>query len=162
MSGEDLRPFIAILTALLLPAVTPQSVAHAQSPTSVDQIVAQKVQPMLPEDASGGGAVAVRIDGQTAFFNFGTADRAKNRPVTTDSVFNLASVGKSFRDDVAGRSRQAGGTRARRSSRQIHHQAAAGRRYPPGDARPAREPHLRPAACAGAVRALADCVAKVF
>ena len=96
MPGEDLRPFIAILTALLLPVVTGQSVAQAQSPTSVEHIVAQKVQPMLPEDASSGVAVAVRIDGKTEFFNFGTADRAKNRPVTADSVFNLASVGKIF------------------------------------------------------------------
>ena len=29
MPGEDLRPFIAILTALLLPVVTGQSVAQA-------------------------------------------------------------------------------------------------------------------------------------
>ena len=63
---------------------------------------------------------------------------------------------QNFRDDVAGTSRQTGRTRARRSSRQIYHQAAAGRRYPPGDARPAREPHFRPAACAGAGRALAQ------
>ena len=95
MHGE-LRPFIAILIALLLPVVAGPSVAHAQSPTSVDQIVAQTVQPMLPDDGSGGVAVAVRIDGKTAFFNFGTADRASNRPVTADDIFNLASVGKVF------------------------------------------------------------------
>jgi beta-lactamase class C len=52
---------------------------------------------MLPENGGGGGvAVAVRIDGKTAFFNFGMADLAKNRPVTTDAIFNLASVGKLF------------------------------------------------------------------
>jgi beta-lactamase class C len=96
MPVEDLRPFIAILIALVLPVVAGTSVAHAQSPTSVDQIVAQKVQPMLPDDGSGGVAVAVRIDGKTAFFNFGTADRARNRPVTADAIFNLASVGKVF------------------------------------------------------------------
>jgi beta-lactamase class C len=62
----------------------------------VDAIVAQKVQPTLSENGAGGVAVAVRIDGKTAFFNFGNADRAERRPVTTDSIFNLASVGKLF------------------------------------------------------------------
>jgi beta-lactamase class C len=65
--------------------------------TNVEQIVTQKVQPLLPQNGGGGGvAVAVRVDGKTAFFNFGIADLARNRPVTTDSIFNLASVGKLF------------------------------------------------------------------
>jgi beta-lactamase class C len=38
----------------------------------------------------------VRIDGKTEFFNYGLADAAENRPVTSDSIFNLASVGKLF------------------------------------------------------------------
>jgi beta-lactamase class C len=96
MHREDLRPFIVILIALLLPVVAGPSVTRAQSPTSVDQIVAQKVQPMLPDDGSGGVAVGVRIDRKTSFFNFGIADRARNRPVTTDTIFDLASVGKVF------------------------------------------------------------------
>jgi beta-lactamase class C len=62
----------------------------------VDAIVAQKVQAILSENGAGGVAVAVRIDDKTAFFNFGNADRAERRPVTTDSIFNLASVGKLF------------------------------------------------------------------
>jgi CubicO group peptidase (beta-lactamase class C family) len=40
--------------------------------------------------------VAVRIDGKTALLNFGNADRARNRPVTDDAIFNLGSVGKLF------------------------------------------------------------------
>src|SRR3954470_14620060 len=97
MPGEDLRPFIAILTALLLPVVTGQSVAQAQSPTSVEHIVAQKVQPMLPEDASSGVAVAVRIDGKTEFFNFGTADRAKtarSRPTPSSILAPSAKLSR--------------------------------------------------------------------
>jgi len=69
--------------------------AHAQ--VNVEQIIAQKVQPILPKDGSGGGvAVAVRMDGKTSFFNYGMADNAQNRPVTADSIFNLGSVGKVF------------------------------------------------------------------
>jgi beta-lactamase class C len=43
-----------------------------------------------------GAAVAIRINGRSLFFNFGFADRASGRPITSDSLFNLASVSKVF------------------------------------------------------------------
>lgn len=68
-----------------------------QAAVNVEQIVAQKVQPILPKNGTGGGvAVAVRMDGKTSFFNYGMADNAQNRPVVSDSIFNLGSVGKVF------------------------------------------------------------------
>ena len=64
---------------------------------NVEQIVAQKVQPILPENGKGGGvAVAVRMNGTTSFFNYGFANNTQNRRVTEDSIFNLGSVGKLF------------------------------------------------------------------
>jgi beta-lactamase class C len=64
---------------------------------NVEQIVRQKIQPILPKNGEGGGvAVAVRMDGKTQFFNYGFADNAQNRQVTADSIFNLGSVGKVF------------------------------------------------------------------
>src|SRR6266542_756208 len=42
------------------------------------------------------GGVSLGSDGKTEFFNYGLADLAKNRPVATDSIFNLGSVGKVF------------------------------------------------------------------
>src|SRR4029077_7076911 len=68
--------------------------AHAQ--VNVEQIVAQKVRPILPERGGGGVAVAVRMNGKTDFFNYGFANLARNERVTTDSIFNLGSVGKLF------------------------------------------------------------------
>ena len=68
----------------------------AQAQVNVEQIVKQKVQPILPKSGGGGVAVAVRMDGKTSFFNYGMADNAQNRPVTPDSIFNLGSVGKVF------------------------------------------------------------------
>ncbi len=88
-----------IRTALVIVTVTGALLAAgpARAQLNVEQIVAQKVQPILPESGKGGGvAVAVRIDGKTEFFNYGLADLAKNRPVATDSIFNLGSVGKVF------------------------------------------------------------------
>jgi beta-lactamase class C len=68
----------------------------AYSQVNIEQIVAQKIQPILPKGGGGGVAVAVRMDGKTSFFNYGMADNAQNRPVTADSIFNLGSVGKVF------------------------------------------------------------------
>jgi beta-lactamase class C len=89
--AEDLmRLILAAVIALIIGATA----AYAQA--NVEQIVGEKVQPILPDNGAGGVAVAVRIDGKTAFFNFGNADLAGHQPVTTDSIFNLASVGKLF------------------------------------------------------------------
>jgi len=81
----------AILTMALLAA------APVRGQVNVEQIVAQKVQPILPGNGKGGGvAVAVRINGETRFFNYGFANDARNERVTADSIFNLGSVGKLF------------------------------------------------------------------
>jgi beta-lactamase class C len=64
---------------------------------NVEEIVAQNVRPILPANGKGGGvAVAVRINGETRFFNYGFANDARNERVTEDSIFNLGSVGKLF------------------------------------------------------------------
>jgi len=69
----------------------------ARAQVNVEQIVRQKIQPILPKNGEGGGvAVAVRLNGNTSFFNYGMADNAQKRPVTGESIFNLGSVGKVF------------------------------------------------------------------
>jgi hypothetical protein len=46
---------------------------------NVEAIVAQNVRPILPGDGKGGGvAVAVGINGETRFFNYGFANDARN------------------------------------------------------------------------------------
>ena len=64
---------------------------------NVEAIVAQNIRPILPGNGKGGGvAVAVRMNGETRFFNYGFANDARNERVTADSIFNLGSVGKLF------------------------------------------------------------------
>ena len=67
--------------------------AHGQI---VQRTVVQEIEPRLPHDGIGGTAIAVRIDGRTLFFNYGSADVAQKRPVTSDSLFNIASIRKVF------------------------------------------------------------------
>ena len=71
--------------------------AHGQI---VERTIAQFVEPRLPHDGIGGAAIAVRIDGQSLFFNYGWADPAQERPITSDSLFNLASIRKVFEATV--------------------------------------------------------------
>ena len=66
--------------------------SRAKPDGTVGQIVARQVAVML--ETPGGVAIAVRAGGQTRFFNYGLADAS--RPVTSDALFNLASVGKVF------------------------------------------------------------------
>ncbi len=81
----------AILMGALLAA------ASVRGQENVEGIVAQNIRPILPGNGKGGGvAVAVRINGETHFFNYGFANDARNERVTADSIFNLGSVGKVF------------------------------------------------------------------
>src|SRR5260221_4638410 len=76
--------------AAAMPALTAARADDAE----VEQIVRQHVQPMLI--AAGGMAVAVHLEGRTLFFNYGMADVARKEPITSDVLFNLASVTKVF------------------------------------------------------------------
>jgi len=84
-----------VVIASVIRAVLTAGPVCAQQ-VNVEQIVAQKVQPILPKGAGGGVAVAVRVNGNTQFFNYGFANNARNERVTADSIFNLGSVGKLF------------------------------------------------------------------
>ena len=75
-------------------AVRAQTAARADTDAEIEQTVRRQVQPMLIP--AGGMAVALHIDGRTLFFNYGPADVARKTPITSDSLFNLASVGKAF------------------------------------------------------------------
>jgi beta-lactamase class C len=83
-----------VVIATLMGALLAAGLMQAQ--VNVEQIVAQKVQPILPKGEGGGVAVAAQMNGKTQFFNYGFADNAQNRQVTADSIFNLGSVGKVF------------------------------------------------------------------
>jgi beta-lactamase class C len=62
--------------------------------SEVDHIVSHGIAPM--SGSNGGVAVAVQMGGRSLFFNYGYADQADKRPVTSDSLFNVGSVRKIF------------------------------------------------------------------
>jgi beta-lactamase class C len=90
-------PAIAHIIALVLAILaSPPEGARAMTDGEVESIVAQDIAAIVPADGGGGVAAAVRIEGRTLFFNYGFADRATKHPVTSDALFNLASVRKVF------------------------------------------------------------------
>jgi beta-lactamase class C len=68
--------------------------ASAQTDAELQNLVAQRLQQWV--DGGTGAAVVIRMQGRTSFINLGTADRESGRQVSSDDIFNLASVGKLF------------------------------------------------------------------
>jgi beta-lactamase class C len=83
---------LAIATSILALIAAPAAGAER----GIERAVARHVRSIVPADRGGGVAVALRIGGRTLFFNYGWADRAANRPITSDTLFNLASLRKVF------------------------------------------------------------------
>jgi len=78
----------SIMTLIAAPA--------AATDAQIEQTIARHVRAIVPADRGGGVAVALRIEGRTLFFNYGWANRSDQRPITSDTLFNLASLRKVF------------------------------------------------------------------
>jgi len=89
---------VALACVIFLLALNPAPARSAQPDlhTQVEQIVVQNIAPMAAADGAGGVAVAIRINGCTFFFNYGLAEKAAKRPITSDSLFNVGSIRKIF------------------------------------------------------------------
>jgi beta-lactamase class C len=82
---------VPLFSALL---VTSAVTARYSMSSEVDHIVSRGIAPMSA--TNGGVAVAVQMGDRSLFFNYGYADHADKRPVTSDSLFNVGSVRKVF------------------------------------------------------------------
>src|SRR5262249_42633568 len=90
------RMRLVTMASIMALLAAPAAGADRQIERIAEQIVARHVRSIVPPDGGGGVAVALRIEGQTLFFNYGWADRANKRPISTDTLFNLASLRKVF------------------------------------------------------------------
>jgi len=86
---------LALLTFVLL-GLPQATLADPDIDSKVRDIVADNIAPVAIENDAGGLASAVYVAGHTWFFNYGLASRAEKRKITSDSLFNLASVRKVF------------------------------------------------------------------
>jgi len=99
ISKRDLLRRTAALWSVMglsMSATSSNSRARAAIDGEVAGIIGPAIAALAPANEPGGLAAAVRIDGRTLFFNRGVADERSEQPITSDSLFNLASVRKLF------------------------------------------------------------------
>ena len=82
---------------LAMPIVlAPQARAESDMQAQIRDIVTRELAPTTTAAEPGGLAVAVYAGGELTFFDYGSADDTTKRPVTPDTLFNLASLRKLF------------------------------------------------------------------
>ena len=84
---------VALIPALIAGSI---QISAAVTEGELGRFISSEIAPLIPADEAGGIAVGIRMKGQNSFFNYGFADRAATRPITSDSVFNIASLRKLF------------------------------------------------------------------
>jgi beta-lactamase class C len=101
--------FVAVICMSAVLACPAFIDARAANDSDVQRIIAGQLVPaLLGADGIGGAAIAVRIGGGTLFYNYGFADMATHRAVTSDALFNVASVRKVFEATVLAQAVQHG------------------------------------------------------
>ena len=108
--GAILAAGVAV-SAIALPRLAPGSVTRPSMNAevrNVRNVIGRVIEPMVAANGAGGVAVAVRINGHTLFFNYGLADQADKRPITSDVLFNVGSVRKVFEATLVAQAVQRG------------------------------------------------------
>jgi hypothetical protein len=74
----------------------------------IEKIVTQVIQPMMPRHSIPGMAVGIVTGRHSHVYNFGVMSKANGKPVTSDTLFEVGSVSKTFTVTLASYA-QAGG-----------------------------------------------------
>jgi beta-lactamase class C len=83
---------LALAGSCLLPLAAHAAADNAALRDAVDKAI----KPMMAKHDVPGLAVAVTVDGQVSFFNYGLASKEKQIPVSENTLFELGSVSKTF------------------------------------------------------------------
>ena len=79
----------------------PLASSAADAPATLRAAVDAAIRPVMAEHDVPGMAVAVTVNGQAYFFNYGVASREKNTAVSENTVFELGSISKTFAATLA-------------------------------------------------------------
>jgi beta-lactamase class C len=67
----------------------------------IETVVNAAVQPVMQAEGIQGMAVAVTVNGQAHYFNYGVASKETGNPVTQDTLFEIGSVSKTYTATLA-------------------------------------------------------------
>ncbi|TDF81606.1 class C beta-lactamase [Pseudomonas sp. H9] len=98
-----------ILAAVTLSFAIGQSVAAPLPDTRLESTVNAAIQPLMQQHAIPGMAVALTVNGQRHYFNYGVASKQTGQAVSNDTLFEIGSVSKTFTATLAALA-QANGT----------------------------------------------------
>ena len=92
---------LAMALACALTCTLPCTSATAADASAIRAIVDGAVRPVMAQHGVPGMAVAVTVDGEALFFNYGLASKEPAVPVTEHTLFELGSISKAFTATLA-------------------------------------------------------------
>ncbi|RON17449.1 class C beta-lactamase [Pseudomonas frederiksbergensis] len=76
-------------------------VSHSFADDRVEAIVKAAIEPVMQQQQIPGVAVAITVNGQPHYFNYGVASKENGKAVTEDTLFEIGSVSKTFTATLA-------------------------------------------------------------
>lgn len=97
--GVELIPVVAALCF----ASTALAKAPSPRPSNppIEAVVREAAHALMREHGIPGLAIAITVDGKPHFFNYGVASRQTQRPVGSDTLFEIGSISKTFTATLA-------------------------------------------------------------
>ncbi|WP_137937944.1 class C beta-lactamase [Chitinivorax sp. B] len=90
--------WLPLLTALFL---ANSQAADNTDPANLQDTIVKAIQPIIQQYAIPGMAVAVTVDGKHTFHYYGVASKDTQQPISSDTLFEIGSISKTFTATLA-------------------------------------------------------------